>query len=286
MKALAWALVGAVSLLLIGAVGLEVTERIVFPVWEPNFFTESPGQAGEFPFFEKRTDLEKEIDGEKYGVNIFVPEGTAREVPAFFWVNGSNVQTYYHQSLHETMASWGYLVVVPDTPPFSFTDLDYHKVILEVTSEALSTAKRGGFGVNVDEDRIAAGGYSVGASLAAFTAAENPEVSTLVFWAPSGAPYWLGVNGDELYSRVTGSALYVLGEFDDSAPPEGGYPATMMKLTPGLNSEVFVVEGGNHHNFQQPTGGEGFARSSEIPRFEQQRIAINKTRRWLGEKLQ
>ncbi len=206
-------------------------------------------------------------------------------MPAFFWINGSNVQPYYQQSLHETMASWGYLVVVPDTPPFSFTDLDYHKVILEVASTALAAARGGELGVRVDEEKMAAGGYSVGSSLAAFLAAKNPEISALVFWAPSGTPYWLGINGRDLYGVVTQPSLYVLGELDTSAPPVGGYPETMMELTPRSESEVFIVEGGNHHNFQHPTGADKFAGPSALTRFEQQRIAIDKTRSWLDEKL-
>ena len=84
----------------------------------------------------------------------------------------------------------------------------------------------------MDETRTAAGGYSVGVSLAAFLAGKQPEIDGLVFWGPSGSPCWLGVKGKSLYPRVVQPSLYVLEEGDCSAPPMRGYPDKMQKLMP------------------------------------------------------
>ena len=42
MEKYAWLLIGITALLIIGATALEVAERALFPVWEPNPFDEPP----------------------------------------------------------------------------------------------------------------------------------------------------------------------------------------------------------------------------------------------------
>jgi len=286
MDRFAWVVIGTAIVLIVGAIGLEITERTVFPVWEPNYFDSPPARPGNYGFSETRVTLGETINEEKYGYTAFVPEEADRPLPLFIWVMGSNVRDYYQQSLHETLSSWGYLVIVPETPPFSFTDPDYHRVILEIASRAMEEVRRGRLGPEVDESKIAAGGYSVGASLAAFLAARRPEIDALVYWAPSIAPYWLGVKGKKLYSRVEKPALYVVGELDEAAPPGGGYTKRMQEMMPVSPAETVVIEGGNHLYFQQPTGADKFAVAARITRYEQQKRAINATRRWLDRKLQ
>ncbi len=286
MDRFAWVVIGTAIVLIVGAVGLEITERTVFPVWEPNYFDSPPARSGNYDFSETRVTLDETINGGKYGYTAFVPEEADRPLPLFIWVMGSNVRDYYQQSLHETLSSWGYLVIVPETPPFSFTDPDYHRVILEIASRAMEEVRRGRLGPEIDESRIAAGGYSVGASLAAFLAARRPEIDALVYWAPSIAPYWLGVNGRKLYSRVDIPSLYVVGELDDAAPLGGGYTKKMQEMMSDSPSETIAIKGGNHLYFQQPTGADKFAAETDLTRFEQQKIAIYSTRKWLNDTFQ
>jgi dienelactone hydrolase len=279
----AWLLIGVASLLIVGATGLEVAERTLFPVWEPNPFEKSPAALGPYEVVEKDFTIGASTQGENYGATVFIPKSINGRLPLFVWVTGSNVQDYYQLSLHKTLASWGYMVIVPEAPKFSFTNPVYHEEVLELAIEATENAIEGGYGYEIDSGKIAAGGYSVGASLAAFLAAKEPEIDALVYWGPSGSPYWLGVNAKKLYSEVTEPALYVLGESDDSAPPRGGYPDKMGDLMPRSDSEVRIIEGGVHHYFQQPTGLDNFTTPTKITRFEQQKIAINATRNWLNK---
>ena len=278
-----WVLIGISLVVVAGFITLEIVEQSIFPVWESNFFSNNPATLGPYDISEKRIINDRKIDGKEYPVSVFVPKGTIGPLPVFIWLMTSNVKAYYQQGLHEALASWGYLVIVPETPPFSFTDLSYHRDILDLSNEALDMALSGKFGPKVDDKKLAAGGYSTGASLAAFLAGERPEIDGLVYWAPSGSPYWLGVNGKKLYSKVNQPALYVLGEYDSLAPPSDGYPDTMQKLMPDSSAEILVIEKGKHHYFQQPTGADELSEPTTITRYEQQREAIDITRGWLNE---
>lgn len=260
--------------------GCGIIERQLFPVWEPNFFEESPAELGPFEVLERRVEVEDGADGRPFGITIFEPIEASEPRPAFLWVMGSNVQAYYHQSLHETLASWGYVVLVPDTRPLRFTDFNYHNRIVLLAEQTLDLATGGGLGVDLDSTRIAAGGYSVGGPLAAFTAARADEVSALVYWAPSGSPIWQGLSPGALYPKVNEHSLYILGELDDSAPAEGGYPDEMQAAMPATFEEI-VIEGASHHQFQQPVGADQFNTPPTITREVQQGIAIDATRAWL-----
>ncbi len=285
MEKYAWLLIGVTSLLIIGAVGLEVAERALFPVWEPNPFDEPPAELGPYEVSQEDFSLDTVIREEQYDVTVFTPEDADGSIPLFVWVMGSNVQDYYQLSLHKTLASWGYMVIIPEAPKFSFTNPVYHEEVLQLAIEATENAIAGDYGYKIDEEKIAAGGYSVGASLAAFLSVKKPTIDALVYWGPSGSPYWLGLNAKELYSKVKVPGLYVLGGKDDSAPPSGGYPEKMREQMPRSNSETIVIEGGVHHYFQQPTGSDKFSKAPDISRLEQQKIAINETRNWLNQEL-
>ncbi len=285
MEKYAWLLIGVTSLLIIGAAGLEVTERALFPVWEPNPFDEPPADLGPHEISREDFSLDTVIKDEQYDVTVFTPENVDGKVPLFIWVMGSNVQNYYQLSLYKTLASWGYMVIIPEAPKFSFINSVYHEEVLQLATEATENAIAGNYGYKIDEEKIAAGGYSVGASLAAFLSVKKPAIDALVYWGPSGSPYWLGINAKKLYSKIKVPALYVLAGKDDSAPPSGGYPDKMREQMPLSSSETIVIEGGVHHYFQQPTGADKFSRAPEVTRFEQQKIAINETRIWLNEKL-
>jgi len=271
----------ALAIALLGS-GCGVIEQRLFPIWEPNFFDESPAATGSFQVQERRVEVADGADGQPFGITIFEPAGADGALPVLLWVMGSNVQAYYHQSLHETLASWGYLVLVPDTRPLLFTDFQYHNRIVQLAEQTLDLALAGDLGATVDSERIAAGGYSIGGPLAAFTAARADEVDALVFWAPAGTPVWQGVNPDALFGAVDEPSIYILGELDDNAPAEGGFPDEMQSAIPGAFTEV-VIEGASHHQFQQPTGADANSNTPTITREEQQGIAIDTTRAWLDE---
>ena len=261
--------------------GCFIIENRLFPVWERNDFDTPPTEPGPFQFEERRVEVEDGADGKPFGITVFAPKDASPPLPVFMWVMGSNVQAYYHQSLHEILASFGYLVLVPDTRPLRFADFNYHNRIVLLAEQTLDMAMADEFGVEVDTDRIAAGGYSVGGPLAASLAARKQEVDALVHWAPSGAPFWQGIDAEALYPLVVQPSLYVLGEFDEDAPPEGGFPDAMQTAMTNAPAEEVVIEGAVHHQFQQPTGADQFSGVAAISRFEQQGRAIDITREWL-----
>lgn len=272
----------AVISLAIGLSGCFIIESIVFPVWEENYFEEPPTATGPYEVVERYIPIPDGADGKPSGITLFEPIDAPQPLPAFVWVMGSNVQAYYHQSLHEILASWGYAVIVPDTRPLRFADLRYHRRIVQLALQALDKAILGELDITIDIERIAVGGYSIGGPLAAFTAAQDPRISCMVFWAPDGSPVWSGVKPRDLYPAVTQPALYVLGELDPSAGPQG-YPLEMRQLMPGSEATVVVISGGVHLYFQQPTGADGRNPQTDITRFEQQGLAIEATLNYLNQ---
>jgi dienelactone hydrolase len=257
----------------------------IFPIWEPNVFDKPPAALGPLATREYRVEVPEGADGEPLGITIFTPVEAEGPLPAFVWVMGSNVQPYYHQSLHETLASWGYAVIVPETRLLMLTDLTYHRRNMDLVKQAIQLALDGELDVAIDEQRIAAGGYSIGATMAAFVAAEEQRVDALVFWAPTGSPFWTGVDPDVLLPQVTQPAYYLLGEFDTLALPDG-FPAELQRKMPDSKAEVYVIPEGLHLYFQQPTGADTPSDpESGLTRFEQQGIAIERTRAWLDATL-
>jgi dienelactone hydrolase len=253
----------------------------VFPVWDAAFFEDPPTELGPFAVNEYRVEPVQDVDGSTSGITVFAPDPPEGPLPAMVWVMGSNVQAYYHQSLHETLASWGYVIIIPDTIPLTFTDFEYHRRLLDRAGQAIDLGTNGGLGVEIDPDRLAIGGYSIGGTLAALAAAENPSADAIVMWAPTGSPFWTGVTPEDLYPRVTQPALYVLAQLDHVAPPDG-FPAQLQERMVQSEAEVLVIPNGLHLFFQQPTGADRPEdQASEFTRFEQQQIAIEATRAWL-----
>lgn len=252
-------------------------EGDIFPIWEPNFFDTPPTTPGPYAVSEYRVDVPDGADGEPTSITVFAPVDAPTPSPLLIWVTGSNVQAYYHQSLHETLASYGYAVIVSDGRRLTFTDFNYHRRTLDLAAQALDLARDGSLGITVDPQRIAAGGYSIGGTLAAMLAAEVDGISALVFWAPTAAPLWTGVSPDALLPQVTAPAFYLLGELDPIAPPQG-WPATLEARMPDSEASIFVIENGTHLFFQQPTGAdEPTDPETPLTRFEQQGIAIEQT---------
>jgi dienelactone hydrolase len=264
---------------------LAALEAEIFPVWPANFFDEPPAELGARTVSEFRIQVPDGADGEPAGLTVFAPaDADSTPLPLLLWVTGSNVQAYYHQSLHETLASWGYVVVVPDGRPLTFTDQRYHRRTVDLARQALDLALAGDLGYAVNPERIAAGGYSIGGTLAAVLAGEDPRVDAVVLWAPTSSPFWTGVDPAAAFAEVSVPVFYLLAEFDHVEPPEG-YSREMAAAMPQATVTREVIPQGLHLYFQQPTGADrpGIDPESELTRFEQQGIAIEATRAFLAE---
>lgn len=260
--------------------GCFVVENILFPVWPENYFDTPPSEEGPYTVNERRVENLEGADCLPFGVTIFEPVGLEGPQPAFFWVMASNVQAYYHQSLHETLASWGYLVLVPDTRPLQFADVLYHERLVAIALRTFALAEAGMLEVSMDPNRVVFGGYSTGAPIAALCAAREPRAAGLVYWAPAGPPYWAGLNANALFPLVNQPALYVLGDLDPDALA-GGYVEHLQGMMPDSPFTTEMIENGTHHQFQQPVGADISSPPTPLSRFEQMGRAITATREFL-----
>lgn len=272
-----WATTAAITVAITGCAAA------IFPVWPPNFFDEPPAELGPFAVGQTRIDVTEGADGEPFGLTVFRPVDAQGARPTLVWVLGSNVQAYYHQSLHETMASWGYAVIVPDARPLTFTDFQNQRRNVDLAKQAIDLALAGELGIEVDTDRLATGGYSIGATMAAFVAAEDPRVQAIVLWAPTGSPFWTGVDPDELLPKVTQPTFFLLAERDHVEPPEA-FPREMQEKMNSSQTTQYIIPEGLHLYFQQPTGADSDSDpTSPLTRFDQQGIAIERTRAYLDD---
>lgn len=272
------ALIGLVSLW----GGCFAAEDLIFPVWPANYFDEPPTEVGPYTVDEYRVDVPEGADGQASGITVFKPTNAEGARPAFVWVLGSNVQAYYHQSLHETLASWGFVVIVPDARPLTFTDFQYHRRNVDLAKQAIDLGVGGELDAVIDANRIAAGGYSIGGTMALFVAAEDSRVAGVALWAPTSSPFWTGVDPETLYPQVTVPVYFLLAEKDHVEPPSG-FPATLKQKLVNATISEYIIPDGLHLYFQQPTGADSVTDPlSSLTRFEQQGIAIERTREWLG----
>lgn len=263
--------------------GCPYSEDGIFNQWAPNYFTEPPADLGPFGFQQQSRSVPDGADGQPLEMTLFVPSGAQGPNPAMFWVTGSNQVAYYHQSLHETLASWGYVVIVPTTRPLVFADTQYHRRNVDLIKQSIELARNGQLGFELDEQRIATGGHSIAGTMALLVAGEEPDVDTVVLWAPTDTPVWQGLTPEPSLAQVTQPVLYLLAELDILAPP-GSYPTWLRQATPGSQDTEFIIQGGRHLYFQQPTGADIVP---ELPllltRFQQQTIAIERTRAYLDQ---
>ena len=263
--------------------GCSIIEGQLFPIWPPNDFASPPAQLGPYSWVERRVEGIAGADGETLGITIFEPQnGSKGGMPAMIWTMGSNVQGYYHQSLHENLASWGYAVVIPDTRPLRFTDFQYHNNLVLLAIQAMDLALDGSLGISVNPAQTAFGGYSIGGPLAAFSGARDSRADALVYWAPSGSPIWQGVTPDDLFPDITQDALYILGSLDITATVTG-FPLEMQEKSVNSTATVEIIEGATHLQFMQPDGADDRDPDTDLTREEQHEIAINLTREWLDE---
>lgn len=274
---------GLVLLLVVGCGGIETT---IFPLFPPAPFDEPPAPLGPYGFTERRIELADLGDGAPGGITVFEPVGAEGLRPTLVWVLGVNNQPYYHQSFHEYMASWGYIQVIADTRRIQFSDTQYNKRNTDVALRAFDLAASNAEGLACDPNRIAFGGYSVGASMAAFAAAQEPRARALVLWAPAPALVWQGVDPNALLPQVTAPSLFLEAEFDNVV---GEWPAQMRTLMTQSVQTQTVVAGGVHLQFQQPDFPAGTpGRNDPVPtisRSEQMRQAEIATREYLNAKM-
>lgn len=253
----------------------------IFPIWPAVYFDEPPAKLGPYEVNESRVNVPDGADGSPTAITVFTPVGAEGPRPAMLWIMGSNVQAYYHQSLHENLASWGYAVIISDGRPLTFTDFSYHDRTIRLALQALDKGLAGEFGPTIDPDRIAAGGYSIGATMSIFAAARDPRIDAVVAWAPTSSPFWTGVTPDQLYPLVTQPTYFLLAEFDHVQPIDG-FPREIQARMTGAQITEYVIPQGLHLYFQQPTGADSPTDPvSNLTRFEQQGIAIERTRLWL-----
>lgn len=260
-------------------------ETIIFPISEtPELLPEPPAGLGPAGFNQRRAEFDDLGDGQPGGVTIFEPAAATDPSPLLVWVLGVNNRAHFHQSLHEFLASWGYAVVIPDTRDISFFDARYHRRNVDNALATYSRAVGGDLALLVDPQRTAFGGYSVGGSLAAFAAAEQPQARGLVMWAPAPAPAWQGLNPAALLPWVRQPSLFLLAEFDIVTPADQ-WPAELMRQMSMSSQTVFTVAQGVHLYFQQP----GFVDERNPPtmmtRIEQMRIGLEQTRAFLDDAL-
>ena len=250
---------------------------IIFPVLEPNPFEAPPVPLGETEFTESRVEFSDAGDGEAGGITLFAP---AVQAPrgTLVWVLGLNNRAYFHQSFHEYLASQGWLVVVPDTREFSFTDFTYHRRIVDITKRTYERVAVGELGA--PGAVIALGGYSAGGSLAAFASGELRRGEGVLMWAPAAAPFWYGVDPEALLPQVTASSKFILGELDPTAPPSG-WPTEMRALMVQSSRDTFIVEGGVHLFFQEPNQVDDRNPFTSLTRDAQMAIAITQSFQFL-----
>ncbi len=272
-------------ILLLSAVGFtgcnQCAATLVFPYFAPEYFPEPPLPLGPFAFAERRVEVEDLGDGAPGGITIIAPTNADGPRPAVVWILGINNYAHYHQSFHEHMASQGFVQIIPDTRDFCFRDLQYHKRNLDCALKTFDRAVSGALGEAIVPGSVSFGGYSSGATLAAFAAGREPRALALTLWAPSDAPIWLGVEPDALFAGITQPILFVLGESDPVSPP-GGFSERIKAhaaLSPSVTTEI--IPGGVHLFFQQPSGVDDRNPFTSITRIEQQRAAIGLTRDYL-----
>lgn len=191
---------------------------MLFPAYDPELYETPVVEQGPYEVIEYRIDLPIAADGSPSGITVIKPDGVSRwqRLPMMLWTMGSNVQSHYQQELHQTLASYGYAVVIPDTRPLTFIpDLNYHGRNVALGQQALRLASWGFLGFRVDRDSIAVGGYSIGGSLATFIAAEESSIDAIVMWGALAINTFDGENlGDLLIlcdgeeSRFTSATEY------------------------------------------------------------------------------
>jgi len=235
-------------------------------------------ERGPYRVMRHRIELDDLGDGTAGGVTVFAPTDAPGVRPALLWVLGINNRAHFHQSLHETLAGWGFVVAVPDTRDFRLLDLRYHERNVDSALNVLALLIDGALVADVAPERVAIGGYSVGATMAAVAAGRDARVTALLLWAPSPAPIWLGIEPRSDIRRVAAPTMLVLGDLDDVV---GTWPSEVERLIDRMDTQRRVIENGVHLYFQQPAAVDGRNPATPITRSEQMGLAIDASRTFL-----
>jgi len=281
LRGLAAALLAATALSLSGC--FFNAAELVFPVLPPNPFDAPPLPPGLLATTEQvvaRADLG---DGAPGDVTVFAPAPPATPKGVLVWVLGLNNRAYYHQSLQEHLASQGWMVLVPDTRNFRFSDFHYHRRIVDIAKRAYNDAIAGAFG-NPPNGFVALGGYSAGATLAAFASGELGAPDALAMWAAADSPFWYGVDPDAALGAIVAPSLFILGELDTVAPADA-WPAQMQAQMTQSAQRIEIVPQGVHLFFQEPNQVDDRNPFTTTTREEQMATAIRLTSEFLDERL-
>ena len=267
--------------LLSGCFILDNLEFALFPPMAPNPFETPPAPLGLKEVVEERLAVIGPEPGETTGMTVFEPVGGGNG-SAVVWILGLNHRSYYQQSLHETLASYGYTVVVPDNRPYKFADLDFHNSIIRAATLAVDALSDGRIGEGIDPSKIAVGGFSIGGPLACFVAAERPAVRTAFAWAPLEPPFWMRFDSEDFLPFVTQPILLVEGARDTVAPP-GTWLSRLTDFAGTGSSDIITVVLGEgvHYYFQQPDEADASNAPTTITREDQMGRAIVATLLWL-----
>lgn len=260
--------------------GCPAIPLYLFPKFAPDLFEEPPAPLGPYAWTERRVVVDEGADGQPLGITIFEPVGAEGPRPALVWVLGVNNLAHYHQSFHEHMASHGYIDVIPDTRDIYFADRQYNARNVNNALLAFGLTLDGALDLDVDPQRVALGGYSAGATMAAFAAAQEPRAQALTMWAPTSSPVWQGVDPQALLPQVTQPSLFMMAALDESGGPQA-YPREMIALMTQADVTQYVIPGGVHLYFQQPSGADDRNPTTNVTREAQMSVAIEETRAYL-----
>ncbi len=273
-------LVAPLALLLIAAGGCSI-ETILFPIFEePFLLAEPPAELGPYAFEQRTIAVDDLGDGRPGKIEVFAPLDAPADRPALVWVLGVNNRVHFHQSFHEYMASWGYVDLIPDTRDIRFSDTEYHAKNVANAIRTVDRALGDEFGLSIDAERVALGGYSIGASMAAFAAADATRARAIAMWAPAPSPIWQGVDPAALLATVQQPSFFLLAEFDIVV---GDWPERVQRLLTQSPQTVSQIDGGVHLFFQQPPSLDDRNPATPITRQDQMREAFERTREFLDQ---
>lgn len=228
---------------------LSSCEYLIFPIHSEDSIPVLDLPTGAYSTEE--TEISLELNGEVRKLAVISPVTNSSEPEEWFiWSMGVNNRIYYHMQWFHSLASFGVTVLVVQPKDISFLDFNHLGRIVDENLALIDKMKNRGIQGRQFTEKGAVGGYSIGASIAAFIAAESDTFSKLVLWAPSPSPYWTGVD-PKVLSSVKAESLFLLAEYDNVSAPDQ-WPAELQGyLKP--NKTVIVIPEGVHLYFMEPS---------------------------------
>ena len=220
---------------------LTSCEYLVFPIHPEDSIEKVSLPRGDYEV--EYEELELVLDGSRRTVAVYTPVrgGDTSEEDWFLWSMGVNNRIYFHGQWLESLASHGITVVAMQPKDILFLDFNHLGRIVDENSALISMMLEGCLDGRKFKAEGMVGGFSIGASIAAFIAAENTVFSRMLLWAPSPSPYWTGVKPESL-KKVTADVMIIAGELDYVAPPED-WPSEIAGLLRGKEEFVVIEDG-------------------------------------------